>query len=183
MCFVPGRRNGVPFFNISTLNVQKWSEHVVILAFWLRWASRHSDVQFLISYLPRWLRTRRFSEPTFRPSEAIKHWKKTECFTTPFRAPASSFFWLFLFSDILSSSFLFSDSSHLCFSICPCCFFLRLTAISTPVCIMYLYVMCPLPSTLSHCHCCQESAPEATRAVEAWPDALGPCSACATRSR
>ena len=39
----------------------------------------------------------------------------------PFRAPASSFFWLFLFSDLLSSSLLFSDSSHLCFSICPYC--------------------------------------------------------------
>ena len=33
----------------------------------------------------------------------------------PFHAPWSSFFWLFLFSDLLSSSFLFSDSSHLCF--------------------------------------------------------------------
>ena len=42
-----------------------------------------------------------------------------------FRAPASSFFWLFLFSDLLSSllfsSLLFSDSYHLCFSICPYC--------------------------------------------------------------
>ena len=46
---------------------------------------------------------------------------KTQCFATflPFRAPASSFFWLFLFSDLLSSSLLFSDSSHLCFFICP----------------------------------------------------------------
>ena len=38
-----------------------------------------------------------------------------------FRAPASSFFALFLFSDLLSSALLLSDSSHLCFSICPCC--------------------------------------------------------------
>ena len=37
------------------------------------------------------------------------------------RAPATSFFWLFLFSDLLSSSLLFSDSSHLCFPICPYC--------------------------------------------------------------
>ena len=61
-------------------------------------ASRHNGVQLFISYLARWLRTRRFSEPTFR-------------------APASSFFWLFLFSALLSSALLFSDSSHLCFSI------------------------------------------------------------------
>ena len=39
----------------------------------------------------------------------------------PFRAPASSFFSLFLLSDLLSSSLLLSDSSHLCFSNCPCC--------------------------------------------------------------
>ena len=34
----------------------------------------------------------------------------------PFRAPGSSFFWDFLLFDILSSSLLFSGSSHLCFS-------------------------------------------------------------------
>jgi hypothetical protein len=28
------------------------------------------------SYLDRWLRTRRFSEPTFRPSGASNYWKK-----------------------------------------------------------------------------------------------------------
>ena len=73
-------------------------------------ASRHNGMQFFLSHTTRWLRTRRFSEPT---SRATKHWKKTQCFATflPFHAPASSFFWLFLFSD----------SSHLCFSICPYC--------------------------------------------------------------
>ena len=67
-------------------------------------ASRHNGVQFFISHLASWLRTRRFSEPTFRPSGATNHWKNTvfrdfQCFTTflPFRAPASSFFWSFLF--------------------------------------------------------------------------------------
>ena len=39
-------------------------------------ASRHSGVQFFISHLARWL-TRRFSEPTFRPSGATNHWKNT----------------------------------------------------------------------------------------------------------
>ena len=43
---------------------------------------------------------------------------KTQCFGTflPFRAPGSFFFWDFLFFDLLSSSLLFTDSSHLCFS-------------------------------------------------------------------
>ena len=40
-------------------------------------ASRHNCVQFFISHLARWLRTRRFSEPTFRPSGAPNHWKNT----------------------------------------------------------------------------------------------------------
>ena len=80
-------------------------------------------VQFFMSHLPRWLRTRPFSEPTFRPSGTTKHWKNIVfCdFFLPVRAPASSFFWLFLFSDLLPSHILFSDSSHLCFSICPYC--------------------------------------------------------------
>ena len=121
-------------------------------------ASRHNSVQFFISHLARWLRTRCFSEPTFRTTGATNHrentvfrdfhtylfahlhllssasfsslifslllfsslWlfpSKTQCFATfiPFRASASSFFCLFLFSDLLSSTLL-SDSSHLCFS-------------------------------------------------------------------
>ena len=40
-------------------------------------ASRHNGVQFFISHLASWLRTRRFSEPTLRPSEATNHWKNT----------------------------------------------------------------------------------------------------------
>ena len=39
-------------------------------------ASRHNGVQFFISHLARWLRTRRFSEITFRPFGATNHWKK-----------------------------------------------------------------------------------------------------------
>ena len=62
-------------------------------------ASCHNGVQFFITHLASWLRTRRFSEPTFRPSGATNHWKKTQCFATflPVRASASSFFLLFLF--------------------------------------------------------------------------------------
>ena len=61
-------------------------------------ASRHNGVQFSISHLASWLRTRRFSEPTFRPSGAPNHWKNTVFRDFPtFRASASSFFLLFLF--------------------------------------------------------------------------------------
>ena len=40
-------------------------------------ASHHNGVQFFISHLASWLRTCRFSEPTFRPSGAPNHWKNT----------------------------------------------------------------------------------------------------------
>ena len=56
-------------------------------------ASRHNGVQFFISHLARWLRTRRFSEPTFDPPEP-QIIRQTQCFATflLFRAPASFFF-------------------------------------------------------------------------------------------
>ena len=40
-------------------------------------ASRHNGVQVFISHLASWLCTRRFSQPTFRPSGATNHWKNT----------------------------------------------------------------------------------------------------------
>ena len=91
--------------------------HSVFSFFTCTCASRHNSVQFFISHLASWLRTRRFSEPTFRPPGATNHWK-TQCFATflPFRAPGSSFFSDLFFFDLLSSCLLFSDSSHLCFS-------------------------------------------------------------------
>ena len=130
------------------LNPQKWSEHEVLSAFWLgnllrattactfstsqlpkvvrtwcalhiltsKCASRHNGVQLFISHLPRRLRTRRFSEPTFRPSGATNHWKNIvfHDFSTFSRTCIFCLLaWLF--------SLLFSDSSHLCFFICPYC--------------------------------------------------------------
>ena len=64
-------------------------------------ASRHNGVQFFISHLASWLRTRRFSEPTFRPSGAPNHWKNTvfrdfPTFSILFSSASSSFL-LFLF--------------------------------------------------------------------------------------
>ena len=71
MCLVPQRR---AFF--QHLNFQKWSERGAFVLYILAWkcAARHNGVQFFISPLASWLRTRRFSEPTFRPSGATNHW-------------------------------------------------------------------------------------------------------------
>ena len=69
-------------------------------------ASRHNGVQFFISHLASWLRTRRFSEPTFRPTGATNHWKNS----------VSRLSYLFAHLHLLSSDLVSSDSSHLCFS-------------------------------------------------------------------
>ena len=96
------------------LNCQKWSETWCVL-YILTWkcASRHNGVQFFISHLASWLRTRRFSEPTFRPSGAPNHWKNTVFRDYPTFSRICIFFLLTLLSSNLS---LLSASSLLCFS-------------------------------------------------------------------
>ena len=54
--------------------VRSWG--VLYILTW-KCVSRHNGVQFFISHMASWLRTRRFSEPTFRPSGAPNHWKNT----------------------------------------------------------------------------------------------------------
>jgi len=52
------------------------SDAEVLLTFLLRQCgSRHGSVQVSISHPTRWLHAGSFSEPTFRPSAAPKHWK------------------------------------------------------------------------------------------------------------
>ena len=80
MCFAPQRR-AMCFAAqrralFHHLNFQKRSESIFSLLT-SKCASRHNGVQIVISHLPRRLRTRRFSEPTFRPSRATNHWKNT----------------------------------------------------------------------------------------------------------
>ena len=59
-----------------------------------------------ISHLPRWLRTRRFSEPTFRPSRATKTLEKHSVSRLFYHLLSSDsfsslIFFLFLFSSLL----------------------------------------------------------------------------------
>ena len=80
-------------------------------------ASCHNGVQLFISHLAKWLRTRRFSEPTFRPSGATNHWKNT--LFSDFATFSSTCIFCLLTLSLpcsFSSFLLFSDSSHLCFS-------------------------------------------------------------------
>ena len=145
---------------------QKWSEHGVFCAFWLRnvlcatttsksaptywlgnvlrataartfstsqllkvlrgwgvlyiltWkcASRHNGVQLFIPHLARWLRTRRFSEPTFPPSRATNHWKNTVFRDFPTFSRTWIFFLLrlsLLWSSFFSSLTLPISAFHL----------------------------------------------------------------------
>ena len=81
-------------------------------------ASRHNGVQFFISHLASWLRTRRFSEPTFRPSGATNHWKNSvsrlSYLFAHLRLLSSDSFSSTLISSNLS---LLSASALLCFSL------------------------------------------------------------------
>ena len=54
--------------------VRRWGVLYILTS---KCASRHNGVHFFISHLASWLRTRRFSKLTFRPSRASNHWKNT----------------------------------------------------------------------------------------------------------
>ena len=114
MCFAPQRR---ALFSTSQLPkvVRTWCVLHILTS---KCASRHNGVQFFIAHLASWLRTRRFSEPTFRPSGATNHWKNTVFRDFPTFSRICIFFLPDSFSsDLLSSNLpLLSASALLCFS-------------------------------------------------------------------
>ena len=76
-------------------------------------ASRHNGVQFFISDLASRLRTRRFSEPTFRPTGATNHWKNTVFRDFPTFSRICIFFLLILsLLTLLTSAFQLSILSE-----------------------------------------------------------------------
>ena len=78
-------------------------------------ASRHNGVQFFISPLASWLRTRRFSEPTFRPSRATNH-RKNIVFRDFLTFSHISIFFLLTLSLLLFSLLIFLFSLPLPYS-------------------------------------------------------------------
>ena len=93
-------------------------------------ASRHNGVHFFISHLASWVRTRRFSEPTFRPSGATNHWKNTVFRDFPTFSRICIFFLLTLsLLTLLTSAFQLSILSEVSllnflrqvFHVCQCC--------------------------------------------------------------
>ena len=85
-------------------------------------ASRHKGVQLFISHLASWLRTRRFSQVSFRPCGAPNHWKNTVSRDFP-TFSRTCIFLLLTLSLLWSSHFLTSPPGlfppllfHLCIS-------------------------------------------------------------------
>ena len=90
--------------------VRRWG--VLYILTW-KCASRHNGVQFFISHLASWLRTRRFSEPTFRPTGATNHWKNTVFRDFPTFSRICIFFLLILsLLTLLTSAFQLSILSE-----------------------------------------------------------------------
>ena len=101
------RHNGVHFFIISTSK----SGLSQFFHCWLRNVLRATTACKLSSLIsPDGSAPDALASLLFDPPEP-QIIGKTQCFATflPFRAPTSSFLWLFLFSDLLSSSLLFSS--------------------------------------------------------------------------
>ena len=102
----------------------KWLRRCgVLYIFTYKCASRHSGVPFFIALLSGYLRTRRFSEATFRAAGTTNHWKNTAIRDVPniFRALTfflvtlhacwSSFCWLDI-STLLDTSTLLFNSAY-----------------------------------------------------------------------
>ena len=105
MCFAPQRRA-----LFRHLNFQMWSGAGVLCTFWLRNVLRATTACNFSSLIwPDGSAPAALASLLFDPPEP-QIIGKTPCFATflPFRASASSFFWFFLFSDLLSSTLLFS---------------------------------------------------------------------------
>ena len=106
MCFAPQRRA-----LFRHLNFQKSAPNgEVFCTFWLRNVLRATTACNFSSLIwPDGSAPAALASLLFDPPEP-QIIGKTQCFATflPFRASASSFFWLFLFSDLLSSTLLFS---------------------------------------------------------------------------
>ena len=121
----------VHFFDISTCKTENgvfctfWLRHVlgatttctfsikccgavVFCTFWLG-SVRHNGVQLFIYHLAAWLRTRRFSQPTFRPSGATSYWAKHNVSRLSY--PLAHLHLLSSDFDLLSSPLLFWLSS------------------------------------------------------------------------
>ena len=102
MCFAPQRRA-----LFRHLKIQNCSETQVFCTFSLGNVLRATTACNFSSHLASWLRARRFSEPTFRPSGAPNHWKNAVFRDFPTFSRICIFFLLTLFSSLIFSLLIF----------------------------------------------------------------------------
>ena len=120
------RHNGAHFSTSQLPKVVRTWCALTTLTWKCAW--RHNGVQFFIPHLSSYLCTGRFSEPTFQPSEATKHWKKHSVSQLSYLSRTCIFSLLtFSISDLLhllSSPFWLSTRLNFflaVLSICPYC--------------------------------------------------------------
>ena len=112
-------------WHFGTSELPKWlRECGVLCILTCKCASRHSRVPFFTCPRNSYLRTRRFSEPTFRTSGTTIHWENTAIrdFTNIFRActfflvtlhaGGSPFCWLDISTTLLDTSTLLVNSAY-----------------------------------------------------------------------
>ena len=105
------RHNGVHFFDISTSKSRPTRRCFVHFDLDMCFAPQRRALFHLSS--GSWLRTRRFSEPTFRPSGATNHWKNTVFRDFPTFSRICIFFLLILsLLTLLTSAFQLSILSE-----------------------------------------------------------------------
>ena len=109
MCFAPQ-----PRAIFEHQNVQNWSAIVEFCTFWLENVLRATAACHFSSN--RYLRTRRFSEATFRTSGSMNHWKNTAIRDVPNIFRTCTFFLVTLHA--CWSSFCWLDISTLLFQLC-----------------------------------------------------------------
>ena len=114
MCFAPQRRA-----IFQHRNFQNGSDNLSFLAFWLANVLRATAACHFSPVCPNsYLRTRRFSEPTFRTSGTTNHWKNTAIRDVPNIFRACTFFLVTLHA--CGSSFCGLDISTLLFNSAYC---------------------------------------------------------------
>ena len=114
ICFAPQPR--AIFEHFWTSELPKWLRQCgVFCILTCKCASRHSRVPFFTCPLNSYLRTRRFSEPTFRTSGGTIHWKNAAIRDVPniFRACTSFLVTLRVLIFFLLTWHLYSDISTL----------------------------------------------------------------------
>ena len=132
--------------NFWTSQLPKWLRECGVLhILTFKCAFRHSRVPFFTCPPNSYLRTRRFSEPTFRTSGTTIHWENTAIrdFTNFFRACWTACEWLYTHVDLLASDL--TDVDLLAVDMTAVLFNSRLLNF------LRSYISCVYSLSLSHC--------------------------------